>query len=72
MSVSRCVLLQAVAAMTPAERLIRLQDVQRKIEQLRSERDALIRDLDGEVGVRELGRFLGLSGAQVSRIRARR
>ena len=55
--------------MTPAALVVRLGGVQRELERLRAERDTLIRELDGEIGVRELARFLGLSAAQVSRIR---
>lgn len=59
------------ASTSQIERVMRAQDVQAQIERLRAERDELIRELDGEVGVRELARFLGLSPAQVSRIRGR-
>lgn len=52
-------------------RLVRAQQATAEIERLRAVRDELIRELDGEVGVRELARFLGLSAAQVSRIRSR-
>lgn len=51
-----------------AEALIRLQDVQGQINCLRAERNELIRQLHGKVGVRTLARFLGMSPAQVSRV----
>jgi hypothetical protein len=57
--------------MTEAKSLLRLLTIQRDIERLRDERDELIRGLDGKVGVNELGRAMGLSGAQISRIRNR-
>jgi hypothetical protein len=51
-----------------AQTVIRLRAVQDQIVRLKAERDALIRECNGELGVRELGRFLGMSAAQVSRI----
>lgn len=49
-------------------RLVRLHEVQTQLEELRAERDKLIKELRDEIGVRELSRFLGMSAAQISRI----
>jgi hypothetical protein len=47
---------------------MRLHGVQHEIRRLTEERNQLIRDLKGRVGVRELARYLDFSSAQVSRI----
>lgn len=57
--------------MTAASEVVKLQGIQAELLRLKAQRDALIRELDGQVGTRELARFLGLSPAQVSRIRTR-
>lgn len=52
------------------QRRERAAEIGLSLRQLRQERDALIRS-STDLGVRELGRLLGMSGAQVSRIRNR-
>lgn len=48
--------------------VIKLHGVQDEIDKLLLERDVLIRELKGIVGVNELARFIKLSAGQVSRI----
>lgn len=56
-----------IVVASPVRRLTKLADVQKTIRRLQEERDALIVELRGQVGVNELARLLGMSAAQVSR-----